>query len=263
MVAEASNRPARIAMWSGPRNISTAMMRAFGNRRDCAVADEPFYAAYLAATGLDHPLRDEVIASQPTDWRAVAAALTGPVPEGKAIWYQKHMTHHMIPSFGRDWIDRCDNAFLIRAPETVLASYAQKRERDFSLEEIGLPAQVALFERAAERLGGPPPVVDGQDMLADPRGMLASLCVALRISFDEAMLSWPPGRRASDGVWAPAWYDAVERSTGFAPPRREIEFDELPDSLKPIAEAARPFYERLARHRLKPWSAPASAHEAR
>ena len=127
--------------------------------------------------------------------------MLGPVPGGKAIWYQKHMTHHMIPGFGRDWIDGLVNAFLIRAPEAVLASYAQKRD-DFTLGEIGLPAQVALFERAAERLGDAPPVVEGQDVLADPRGMLGALCAALGISFDEAMLSWPPGRRASDGVWA-------------------------------------------------------------
>ncbi len=138
MDAEAMSPPIRIAMWSGPRNISTAMMRAFGNRRDCAVTDEPFYAAYLAATGLDHPMREDVIASQPTDWRTVAAALTGLVPGGKAIWYQKHMTHHMLPGFGRDWIDRCVNAFLIRAPEAVLASYAQKRD-DFTLRKSACP----------------------------------------------------------------------------------------------------------------------------
>ena len=261
MDADASIPPVRIAMWSGPRNISTAMMRAFGNRLDCAVSDEPFYAAYLAASGLAHPMREAVIASQPTDWRAVAAALTGSVPESKAIWYQKHMTHHMIPGFGHDWIDGLVNAFLIRAPEAVVASYAQKRD-DFTLEERCLPAQVALFERAAQRSGSAPPVVEGQDVLADPRGMLGALCAALRISFDEAMLSWPRGRRASDGVWASAWYDAVEKSTGFAPPRREVAFDELPDALKPVAEAARPLYERLARHKLAPVRASARAESA-
>jgi hypothetical protein len=247
-----SPQTVRIAMWSGPRNISTAMMRAFGARQDCAVSDEPYYAAYLAATGLVHPLRSEVIDSQPTDWRAVAAAMTGPAPGGKPVWYQKHMTHHMLPGYGLDWCDRLTNAFLIRAPEAVLASYAQKRDGEFSLEEIGLPAQVALFERAAQRLGTAPPVVEGQDVLADPRGVLGALCATCGIAFDDAMLSWPPGRRPSDGVWAPAWYDAVERSTGFERPRREIGFDELPDSLKPIAEAARPLYERLARHKLQP-----------
>jgi hypothetical protein len=244
-------RPIRIAMWSGPRNISTAMMRAFENRGDCAVSDEPFYAAYLAATGLDHPMREAVIASQPTDWRAVAAAVVGPVPGGKALWYQKHMTHHMLPEFGRDWIDGLANAFLIRAPEAVIASYAQKRPGPRALDEIGLPAQLALFERAADRLGHAPPVIDGRDLQFAPQAILSALCAALGLAFDPAMLAWPPGRRASDGVWAPAWYEAVERSTGFAPPRAEPEFDDLADSLKPVAAAARPLYERLARHRIK------------
>lgn len=245
----ASAPPTRIAMWSGPRNISTAMMRAFGNRADCAVADEPFYAAYLVATGLDHPMRAEVIASQPNDWRDVVAALTGPAPGGKPIWYQKHMTHHMVEGFGRDWIDGVVNAFLIREPAAVLASYARKRQ-DFSLEEIGLPAQVALFERAADRLGKAPPVIAGADVLADPRGALAALCEACGVPFDEAMLSWPAGRRMSDGVWAPVWYEAVDKSAGFDPPQREARLEDLPDALKRIAEAARPYYERLARYRL-------------
>jgi hypothetical protein len=236
-------------MWSGPRNISTAMMRSFGARADCAVSDEPFYAAYLVATGLVHPMAEDVIASQPPDWRVVADRLIGPVPEGRPIWYQKHMTHHMVPGFGRDWIASCVNVFLIRAPEAVLASYSRKRE-DFTLEEIGLPAQVDLFLRAADRLGRAPPVLEGQDVLADPEGLLRALCAACGIAFDPAMLSWPPGRRASDGVWAPAWYETVEASTGFAAPKAETTFEELPDGLKRIAAAARPLYETLARHRL-------------
>ncbi len=245
-----STAPLRVAMWSGPRNVSTAMMRAFGARADCAVSDEPFYAAYLAATGLDHPMREEVIASQPTDWREVASAMLGPVPGGKAVWYQKHMTHHMLPNFGRDWIEGLNNAFLIRAPEAVLASYARKRPGPLGLDEIGLPAQLALFERAADRLGRAPPVIDGRDVQADPRGALGALCAALGLAFDAAMLAWPPGRRDSDGVWAPAWYAEVETSTGFAPPAAEPDFDDLPDSLKAVAEAARPLYESLARHKL-------------
>jgi hypothetical protein len=243
--------PVRIAMWSGPRNISTAMMRAFGARADCTVSDEPFYAAYLVATGLVHPMGDAVIASQPPDWRVVADRLVGPIPEGRKIWYQKHMTHHMVPGFGRDWIGSCVNAFLIRTPEAVLASYARKRD-DFTLEEIGLPAQLNLFKRAADRLGRAPPVLEGQDVLADPEGMLRALCRACGIGFDPAMLSWAPGPRASDGVWAPVWYEAVEKSTRFAPPRREATLDDLPDALKPIAAAARPLYEILARQKLGP-----------
>jgi hypothetical protein len=240
----------RIAMWSGPRNISTAMMRSFGARADCAVSDEPFYAAYLVATGLVHPMRDEVVASQSTDWREVADALAGPHPGGKPIWYQKHMTHHLLPDFGRDWMDGLVNAFLIRSPEAVLASYARKRD-DFTLDEIGLPAQAQLFDRTADRLGRAPPVVESQDVLADPAGTLAALCKACGIAFDPAMLAWAPGRRATDGVWAPAWYESVEQSTRFAEPRREVGIDELPRTARPIAAAARRIYDRLAANKLK------------
>ena len=239
----------RVAMWSGPRNISTAMMRAFGNRADCAVSDEPFYAAYLAATGLIHPQRDEILASQPRDAAEVAARVTGPVPGGRALWYQKHMTHHMLPGFPRGWIEGVANAFLIRAPEAVLPSYVEKRA-EVTLDEIGLPQQVELFDRVADRLGRAPPVVESRDVLADPRGTLSALCAALGIGFDDAMLRWPAGRRDTDGVWAPSWYDGVERSTGFAPPKAERGFDDLPDRLKPLAAAGRPLYERLARHKL-------------
>src|SRR5579863_3085825 len=243
----------RIAMWSGPRNISTAMMRAFEARGDCVVTDEPFYAAYLAKTGLDHPMRAQVLASQPTDWRAVASAMSATPPGDAPVWYQKHMTHHMLEEFGLEWSDGLVNAFLIRAPEPTLASYAQKRG-GFTLAEIGLPAQVALFERAADRLGRAPPVVEGADVLERPEAMLRALCAALGIAFTPAMLRWPAGRRASDGVWAPAWYDAVEKSTGFGPRRIETRFGELAEPLKPIAEAARPLYDKLARHKLAPLS---------
>ena len=246
--APADTQPIRIAMWSGPRNISTAMMRAFENRDDTEVSDEPFYAAYLAETRLDHPMRKEVLVSQPTDWRAVAEAMAGEAPGGAPVWYQKHMTHHMLPGFGLGWMDACVNAFLIRPPEQVLASYTQKRS-DVTLNDIGVVRQAELFDRVADRMGEAPPVIDGASVQANPRGALTALCAALGIGFSERMLAWPPGPRASDGVWAPAWYDAVERSTGFAPPGRVVQHENLPDHLKRIAEAATPFYERMAQHR--------------
>jgi hypothetical protein len=234
--------PVRIAMWSGPRNISTAMMRAFENRPDTLVVDEPFYAASLAATGADHPMRADVIASQPTDPEAVVEGLMAPLPPGRNVHYQKHMTHHMQPGFPLGWTRDVVNVFLIRSPEAVLASYTKKWD-EVSLEAIGVPMQAALFEREAERLGRPPPVIDSADVLSDPRGTLSALCGACGIPFTEAMLNWPAGRRATDGVWAPAWYDAVERSTGFAPPR--IEHVDLRGDLRAVAEQARPIYERL------------------
>lgn len=235
----------RIAMWSGPRNISTAMMRSFENRSDCQVVDEPFYAAYLAATGLDHPMRDEVLAAQSQNWKDLVADLDA--RDGPLI-YEKHMTHHMLPGFGLEWVASRRNAFLIRDPAEVLASYVAKRGQ-VTLDDIGVVRQRELFEREADRLGHAPPVLRGADVLADPRGVLTALCEALGISFHEAMLTWPAGRRDSDGVWAPAWYDAVERSTGFeAPDQRR--YPPLPDELRRIADAARPHYDALAAHRL-------------
>ena len=243
----------RIAMWSGPRNLSTAMMRAFENRADCVVSDEPFYAAYLAATGLVHPMQDDVLASQPNDWRDVAAELTGALPRytdkaDPAVWYQKHMTHHMLPGFGLDWLEGFRHAFLIRAPARVLASYAAKRE-EVALSDIGLVRQVELFDRFSDAAGAAPPVVDSDDLLRDPEGMLRSLCGALGIAFDPAMLRWPSGRRASDGVWAPAWYSSVEVSTGFSAPAK-ADLPSLPEHLKHIADEALPYYERLAAYRI-------------
>lgn len=235
-------------MWSGPRNLSTALMRAWGSRADTAVVDEPLYAAYLAATGLDHPARAAVLASQPVDWRAVAAALLGPVPGGKAVFYQKHMAHHLLPAVGREWLSELNHAFLVREPAGMLASLARVTPR-VTAADTGLPQQLELFERTAERLGHAPPVIDATDVLADPPGVLADLCAALGVAFDPAMLAWAPGPRPEDGVWAPHWYSAVDASTGFAAPRPE-ETPDVPHALRGVLDACRPLYDRLAAWRL-------------
>jgi hypothetical protein len=239
----------RIAMWSGPRNISTAMMRSFGNRADTVAVDEPLYAHYLAATGIEHPGRDQILAAQDQDWRAVTSWLTGPVPGGRSVWYQKHMTHHMIPEVGLDWLAGVTSAFLIREPAQVVASYAKVRGEP-TIEDLGFPQQVRLFRRCSDALGTAPPVVDAGDVRRDPRGVLGQLCAAVGIGFDEAMLSWPPGPRPEDGVWAPHWYSAVEQSTGFEPyVPREVD---VPDHLLGLLDACQPCYDELAPHRLRP-----------
>lgn len=241
--------PMLIAMWSGPRNISTAMMRSFENRTDCAVWDEPFYAAYLNTTGLDHPMREEIITAGITDWDQTRAQVLGPAPNGAAIFYQKHMSHHMLPGVDRDWVMQARNCFLIRRPENVLASYAAKREY-VTLRDIGFVEQAEIFEMVANRLGTPPPVVDANDILSAPDSIMPKLCDALGIPFDEAMMSWPAGRRNSDGVWAAHWYNSVEKSTGFTPPRTNTKRSELPAHLGEIAEQATPSYEALSKYRI-------------
>ncbi|GAA1475617.1 branched chain amino acid aminotransferase [Nocardioides aestuarii] len=236
--------PVRVAMWSGPRNISTAMMRAWENRPDTVVVDEPFYAAFLHRTGLDHPAAAEVIASQPTDVDDVVAGLAAPLPEGVAVHYAKHMTHHLAPGQDLSWARGFRNVLLVRDPAEVVASYVRSREA-CEPEDIGLLQQVALLDA----LDDEPPVIDATDFLRDPEGHLRWLCEWLGIDFTDRMLHWPAGPRDSDGVWAPHWYDAVWASTGFAAyaPR---EVDLSPHDAA-VAAACRPAYERLHARRLR------------
>jgi len=229
-----------LAMWSGPRNISTALMYAFGNRTDCVAWDEPFYAFSLIHHGNDHPMRDAIIAANDSDWDTLVAKCSAPAV--KPLFYQKHMTHHMLRGFNRAWITKLTNAFLIRAPERVLASYSRKWS-DVALRDTGFVEQAEIFDMVAQKTGKAPPVIDAEDVLEDPRRTLNSLCAACRIPFDEAMLRWPPGPKPFDGVWAPHWYNAVWASTGFARP--EPTTIELPPHLAKIADAARPSYEKL------------------
>jgi sulfotransferase family protein len=236
------NKPLRIAMWSGPRNISTAMMRAWENRGDCTVTDEPLYAAFLAASGIDHPGRDDVITAGETDVRKVVASLLGPIPGGKPIWYQKHMAHHLLPATPREWIPELTNLLLIRDPGEVVSSYIKSRA-SVTAEDIGLPQQTDLYDAIAAASGAPPPVIDAGDFLRAPEAYLRALCEMFGIAFTARMLEWPAGRRASDGIWAKYWYAAVEASTGFEAWRpREVK---LGEPAARVVEACMPHYRRL------------------
>ncbi len=234
-------------MWSGPRNISTAMMRAWENRGDCAVSDEPLYAAYLAATRLDHPGRDEVIAAGDSDLNRVTQALLGPIPDGHPLWYQKHMSHHLLPGIDHEWVHALENILLIRDPDEVVASYLKSRA-SVTPEDIGLLQQGELFDELVGRGGEPPMVIDAADFLQAPEAYLRTVCQRLGIEFSGRMLNWPAGPRDSDGIWAPYWYDAVWKSTGFESWRpRDVQLDGWAAS---VADACRPVYERLHGRRL-------------
>ena len=233
----------RLACWSGPRNISTATMRAWENRPDTEVVDEPLYAWYLAHTGLDHPAREEVIAAGETDWRRVVDSLTRAWPGGPTLQYQKHMAQHLLPELPRDWIASLHNVLLIRDPAEVVSSYLRSRATVVP-DDIGIRQQLEL----QVLLGPSVPVIDSADFLRSPETYLRWLCSYAGVPFTETMLSWPAGPRASDGVWAPHWYDAVLRSTGFEPYRpRRVELTAEGES---VVAALRPAYERLYDARL-------------
>jgi hypothetical protein len=243
-----NNEPVRIAMWSGPRNISTAMMRAWSNRPDTFVCDEPFYAYYLKETARDHPGAPEVIARGETDPQKVIALLTGPIPGGKRIFYQKQMTHHLLPAIDRSWLGAVTNCFLIRDPAEVIVSYIKKNSAP-ALEDIGFVQQAEIFDWARTETGATPPVVDARDVLENPERILRLLCDAIGVEFTEAMLSWPPGLRETDGIWAKHWYTEVAESTSFRRPARR-EPEPVPERLRDVCERARECYARLYRHRL-------------
>jgi Sulfotransferase domain len=240
-------QPIRIAMWSGPRNISTAMMRAWGNRDDTIVIDEPFYAYYLKVTTIKHPGADEVIGSGETDWRKIVTHLTGPIANGKRIFFQKQMTHHLLPEIDREWLATVTNCFLIRDPREVINSYIKKRE-DPALEDLGFVQQSEIFDLVRTRTNGIPPVVDAKDILQNPERTLRLLCDAVGVEFSKSMLSWPSGLRETDGIWAKHWYGEVARTTSFQPynPRDY----ELPEKLHELYERCRNCYEKLYQHRL-------------
>jgi Sulfotransferase domain len=237
----------RIAMWSGPRNLSTAMMYAFAARGDSAVWDEPFYAAYLAATGIDHPMRDAVVGAGMTDPARVAAACVGRIPQEQTLFYQKHMTLHMIPDFDRGFLRDLTNVFLIRHPARVVASYAKKREAP-TLMDIGFVQQAELFDQVAQVTGAAPLVIDSAEIRADPRAALTRLCAALGIGFTDRMLRWPAGPKPYDGVWAPHWYNAVHASTGFEDPEGPLPV--LSPDFQALCDQAMPHYTRLSAAKL-------------
>lgn len=230
----------RIAMWSGPRNLSTAMMYSFGGRADCSVVDEPFYAAYLAMTGIVHPMQDEILQSQSQSAEQVSDQLLAPID--KPVFYQKHMTQHMVSGVPRDWMVQVINVFLIRHPARVVASYGKKRE-SLNLEDIGFRQQAQLFDQVCA-LGQKPVVIDSYDIRRDPEGMMRKLCEVIDLPWDVGMLRWQSGGHASDGVWASHWYGAVHRSTGFA--EAEGDLPRLETDYAEVVAQAMPYYDRLA-----------------
>lgn len=232
----------RIAMWSGPRNISTAMMRSFGGRSDCTVSDEPFYGAYLKQSREPQPMAQDIIADMDCDWMSVTRSMRGPPPGQAQIWYQKHMPHHMISDVTiRNFPDH-HHAFLIREPERVIASYSNKRVK-IAFDDLRYDRQLEYFEWARDHCGRTPPVIDSSAFLTSPEGHLRALCDCLDIAWDAGMLAWERGIHPTDGIWAVHWYDKVAASTSFGPPVGPL--PKLEGDAATLAEQCRPYYEAM------------------
>lgn len=236
-----------ISMWSGPRNISTTMMRSFGNRADTAALDEPFYAYYLAESGVDHPYRKETLAAYPSSWRGVLDWIADKKRD-RPLLFLKHIAYHVADDADLSFLDGWRNFLLIRDPRAMVASFSSKFDdatpivRSYRMER-------RILDRLAAR-GLPCPVVDAADILRSPEVMLRKLCAVLGVPYDPAMLAWAAGPRPEDGPWASHWYDAVWASTGFKP---FVEKNpNLPRDLEEIAAAAAEDYQRLAERRIAP-----------
>lgn len=238
-------------MWSGPRNLSTAMMRSFEARGDCAVLDEPFFAPYLAVTGIDHPGRAETLAQCETSAANVAKSCAAPETNGQPYSFQKHMPHHMLLGSKLEmplaWSTGARHFFLLRHPARVIASYAKGRP-DFHADDLGFAAQLSLYERFA-RKGLNPILIHSEDILAAPARALAALCEGLGIEYTAKMLRWEKGPRATDGPWAPWWYGAVEKSTGFSSPPGKL--PEIGANLQPIYRTCMDSYRALSKRAMQ------------
>ena len=232
----------RICLWSGPRNVSTAVMYAFRERADTSVVDEPLYAHYLAATGVEHPAVQDVISAQDSDGaHVVETVVFGPSPT--PVRFFKHMAHHLV-DLDLEFIDRVENIILTRDPVEMLPSLVHQVPNP-TLEGTSLPMQVRLLERILSS-GRDPIVLDSRLLLLNPEGVLRQVCECLGLAFDPGMLSWPAGAKPEDGVWAPHWYHNVHRSAGFEPYRQKD--DPVPAHLIGLLAECRPLYERLAAH---------------
>ncbi len=237
----------RLAVWSGPRNLSTAMMYSFAQRADFTVWDEPFYGPYLRLTGLNHPMRDEVLKSRPENAEQIEQTLLKQESSEKTHLYHKHMCQHMIDGIPRSFMIQCKNVFLLRHPARVVASFA-KNYPEVDAEDIGFAKQAELFSELVDA-DQQPLVLDSEDVRRNPEHMLRFLCERLGLPWDSKMLAWPEGPKPYDGAWAPVWYKSLHATTGFAGPEGPL--PELSGRLASLANGALPHYELLREKAIK------------
>ena len=235
-------------MWSGPRNISTAMMRSWGSRSDTFVIDEPYYAYYLSQNDLDHPGREEVLKEGELDVKKISNGLVNETNGNCSIYYQKHITHHLLDSIDRDWMKSVVNCFLIRDPKDMIISYSRVHP-DLTMHLLGLEEQNEIFEHVKDITGEIPPIIDAKDVLMNPRDILGKLCNKIGVIFSEEMLTWARGSRSTDGNWGKYWYKNVVNSTGFN--HYKVKAEDVPAKYQNLYDECMSLYKNLHDLRIK------------
>lgn len=234
-----------VCLWSGPRNISTALMYSFAERDDTTVVDEPLYGHFLRVSGAAHPGRDEVIAAVNCDGRQVVDELLSESSGSPEVLFVKLMAHHFV-DLDDQFLKRTLNIFLIRDPKEMLPSLTIQLPRA-KLEDTGLKMQWQLF-KMLDDCGQTPAVIDSRELLLDPAGVLRKLCDSLEIEYTDNMLTWQSGPRKEDGVWAPYWYHAVHKSTGFS---NYVAKKDFPAHLEPLLAECKPWYDKLYKRAIR------------
>jgi len=219
-----------VSCWSGPRNISTALMRSWSSRKDTFVTDEPFYAYYLKETKLKHPYYKEIINKYSSNYDEVVKYLINRIPENKKIWYQKHMAHHIFDFNNIEWVNNCENCILLRHPKEVISSYSKKNKLD-SVEELGYPQQYEII-KYLKKMNKSYVIIDSSELLKNPEKVLSQWCMKINIKFDKSMLRWEKGSHTSDGIWWKGWYDNVIKTTRFKQyEKKDINIENKYDSI--------------------------------
>ena len=247
--SDSESEQTRVAIWANPRSLSTALLRSWGSRPDVAATDEPLYAAFLCATGrTDHPISKKIVEALETDAATVIEELTErPIPDGKPVWVQKHMCHHLLPAMGTSWILKLKNFFLIRDPSQLLTSLMKQLSGDPTILDTGLPQMLELFNMLREKTGTVPLVVDSRDIQQDPEAMLRLMCAEMGVAFTPEMLSWSPGPKSWDHMQAPHWYGSVTATTCFAP--FKLKEERVPPRLEGLLRECEEIYSQLYKFR--------------
>ena len=234
-----------LSLWSGPRNVSTALMYSFLQHPAIHVIDEPLYAHYLSKTSVSHPGDKEVLLTMEHDGEKVLKKIVSETKKFQIV-FLKNMAHHWI-GLDSSWLDKYDNIFLIRDPKQMLPSLVNQLPKPI-LRDTGLKTQVEIYDRL-QKQGKQPIIIDAKYLLKNPKKILRIVFKHLGLPFSTRMLKWPKGPKREDGIWAKYWYHNVHQSEEFTPYYAKKE--PFPEHLNELLDECTPYYQYLTKRSIK------------